>query len=360
MKATLLTQLINMTQQVDYLIIGQGLAGSLLSWELIQHGCNVHLIDNQQENASQIAAGLINPVTGMRLVKNNNIDTLLPCAKKTYQTLSQFFQEDFYIEKSMLRIIRNEKEQLSYQKRCRDPNYLNYLEPKLKQAPDSIHAPLGLIQQKQTGYLLTHKLLSSLKTYLQEQQCYQTCQFDYQNLQINKQVTWQGITAKKVIFCEGYQAIYNPWFNYLPFQLAKGEILTMRTEQILTPKMLNYGHWLIPLDAHHFRTGASFDNNNLDTQTTTQAKQQLLESLRQTCPSLHSATLDKQQANIRPTTLDKAPFIGQHPNHKNLAIFNGFGAKGSLQIPYYSQHFVANLLKQTPLEPQVNCLRCTQ
>ncbi len=349
-----------MTQQVDYLIIGQGLAGSLLSWELIQQGCSIHLVDNQQENASQIAAGLINPVTGKRLVKNSNIDTLLPCAKQSYQTLSQFFQEDFYIEKSMLRIVRNEKENLSYQKRCQNPNYFNYLEAKLKQAPDSINAPLGLIQQKQTGYLLTHKLLSYLKKYFQEQQCYQACQFNYQDLQLNKRVTWQGITAKKIIFCEGYQAIYNPFFNYLPFQLAKGEILTMTSEQRLIPEMLNYGHWFIPLDAHRFRTGASFDNNNLDTLSTSAAKDQLLEALRQTYPLLSSATLDKQQANIRPTTLDKAPFIGRHPKYKNLAIFNGFGAKGSLQIPYYSQHFVQHLLKQTPLEDQVNCQRYSQ
>jgi len=346
-----------MPQQVDYLIIGQGLAGSLLSWELIQHGCSIHLIDNQHENASQIAAGLINPVTGMRLVKSNNIDTLLPCAKQTYQALSQFFHENFYIEKSMLRIIRNEKEQLSYQKRRQDPSYLDFLAPKLEQAPSSIHAPLGLIQQKKTGYLLTKKLLSNLKKYFQEQQCYQACQFNYQDLQLNSTVTWQGITAQKVIFCEGYQAIYNPWFNYLPFQLAKGEILTMSTEQVLIPEMLNYGHWFIPLDAHRFRTGASFDNTTLNAQASTQAKHQLLESLRQTYPSLNSATLDQHQANIRPTTLDKAPFIGHHPTHKNLSIFNGFGAKGSLQIPYYSQHFVQYLLKQTPLKDQVNCQR---
>jgi len=346
-----------MTEQVDYLIIGQGLAGSLLSWELMHHGCSIRLIDNQQENASQIAAGLINPVTGMRLVKNNNIDILLPCAKQSYQSLSQFFQEDFYIEKSMLRIVRNEKEKLSYQKRREDPNYLDYLEAKLKPAPDSIHAPLGIIQQKQTGYLLTQKLLSCLKKYFQEQQCYQACQFNYQDLQLNNTVTWQGITAQKVIFCEGYQAIYNPWFNYLPFQLAKGEILTMSTEQVLIPEMLNYGHWFIPLDAHRFRTGASFDNTILDTQASTQAKQQLLETLRQTYPALNPATLEQHQANIRPTTLDKTPFIGHHPTHKNLIIFNGFGAKGSLQIPYYSQHFVQHLLKQTPLEDQVNCQR---
>ena len=55
--------------KVDYLIIGQGLAGSLLAWELIQRRCSVVVVDNGNENASQIAAGLINPITGMRFVK---------------------------------------------------------------------------------------------------------------------------------------------------------------------------------------------------------------------------------------------------------------------------------------------------
>ena len=346
-----------MSKQVDYLIIGQGLAGSLLGWELIQHGCTIHLVDNQQENASQIAAGLINPVTGMRLVKNQHINTLLPAARQTYQTLSQFFQEDFYIEKSMLRVVRNHKEYLSYQKRLQDTAYLDYLEAELKPAPDSIHAPLGLIQQKQTGYLLTQPLLSRLKHYFQAQQCYQASQFDYQALQYHNSISWQGIHAQKVIFCEGYQAIYNPWFNALPFQLAKGEILTLTAEQTLIPDMLNYGHWFIPLNEHLFRTGASFEHTLLDTQPSTQAKQQLLDTLIQSYPVLSSARLDKQQANIRPTTRDKAPFIGQHPQHPNLTIFNGFGAKGSLQIPYYSRHFVQHLLHKTPIAPAVNCQR---
>jgi hypothetical protein len=46
-------------------------------------------------------------------------------------------------------------------------------------------------------------------------------------------INWQDISAKKIIFCEGYHAIHNPWFNYLPFQLAKGEILTLTAKQIL-------------------------------------------------------------------------------------------------------------------------------
>ena len=66
----------------DYLIIGQGLAGSLLAWELIQRDCKVVIIDNGKENASQVAAGLINPITGMRFVKSADVDTLLPAAKQ--------------------------------------------------------------------------------------------------------------------------------------------------------------------------------------------------------------------------------------------------------------------------------------
>ncbi len=346
-----------MIKHVDYLIIGQGLAGSLLAWELIKQGCNIQLIDNQQENASQIAAGLINPVTGMRLVKSNNIKTLLPCAKQTYHELSQFFKQDFYIEKPMLRILRNEKETLKFHQRIQDTSYLNYLKTKLKTAPESIHAPLGIVEQKQTGYLLTKKLLACLKNFLQEKQCYQATQFAYQDLQFDKAINWQGISAKKVIFCEGYQAIYNPWFKSLPFQLAKGEILTLTAQQTLPPELLNYGHWFIPLDEHQFRTGATFDNINLNTKTTDQGRSALLNTLTQVMPILGTTTLDKQQANIRPTTLDKAPFIGPHPEHNNLTIFNGFGAKGSLLIPYYSKHFTQHLLNQKPIATEVNCQR---
>lgn len=346
-----------MSKQLDYLIIGQGLAGSLLAWELIKQGCNIHLIDNQQENASQIAAGLINPITGMRLVKNNNLDTLLPCAKQTYQELSQFFKQDFYIEKPMLRILRNKKELHKFQQRILEPAYHNYLDTELKSAPATINAPFGIIQQKLAGYLLTQKLLACLKNFLQKKQAYQSAQFDYQDLNIDKDINWQGITAKKIIFCEGYLAIHNPWFKYLPFQLAKGEILTLTTQQTLAPELLNYGHWLIPLNKHQFRTGATFDTINLNTQASDPGKNTLLHALTQTIPTLAAATIDKHQANIRPTTLDKMPFIGLHHKYQNLAIFNGFGEKGSLQIPFYSQHFVQHLLHQTPITPEVNSQR---
>src|SRR5665647_3942067 len=111
----------------DFLIIGHGLAGSLLAWELMQRGCSVLVVDNGNENASQVAAGLINPITGMRFVKSGEMDTLLPAARSCYSQLATIFQQKFFIEKTMMRIFSSEKELNAAVKRVTDPDYQAYL-----------------------------------------------------------------------------------------------------------------------------------------------------------------------------------------------------------------------------------------
>lgn len=344
---------------IDYLIIGQGLAGSLLAWELIQRGCKVIVIDNGRENASQVAAGLINPITGMRFVKSADVDTLLPTAKHRYSQLADFFQQAFYVEKPMLRLFRNESELKNAGKRLSNPEYQAYLGD--TQPPgetiNPLATPFGFLEQKQTGYLLTRPLLSCLKAFFIANDSYRQADFDYRNIQLEPSLRWQDIFPKQIIFCEGYKATQNPWFCDLPFQLVKGEILTLEHQSELPDKILNYGNWLIPLNAHQIRIGATFDRENPDTQATEQGKNDLLTALSQVSVALTHTTLVNHQANIRPCTHDRQPFIGWHPQYKHLAIFNGFGAKGSLQVPWYSEHFVDALLNGTPLPKTCNIQR---
>ncbi|MEI8209320.1 MAG: FAD-dependent oxidoreductase, partial [Methylococcales bacterium] len=158
---------------------------------------------------------------------------------------------------------------------------------------------------------------------------------------------WQAVYPKKIIFCEGYQALQNPWFSWLPFQLAKGEIITLEYQGELADKILNFGHWLIPLDHQTLRIGATFDRTHLNNHPTLNAQAELLKSMTGVLPSFSTKVL-KHQANIRPCTLDKRPFIGEHPSYSSLVIFNGFGAKGSLQIPWYCQQFTDSLLNNLP------------
>lgn len=339
---------------VDFLIIGQGLAGSLLAWQLMQQGYRVLVVDNGLENASQVAAGLINPVTGQRLVKSFQVDEFLPIAKQFYAKLSKHLQQPFYIEKPMLRIFNSVKERNNAEKRLHDAAYQGYLGT-LQSSLPLLHTPLGLMEQQQTGYLLTRPLLTALKNFFIAKGCYQQSIFDISELQLTP-LRWRNITANTLIFCEGHNARYNPYFAWLPFQVVKGEILTLQHQSHLPKHILNYKHWLIPLNDNTVRVGATFDTENLNTHSTEAARHELLYSLSKVLPVFSSQLLE-QHAHIRPCTLDKQPFIGVHPQHPQLAIFNGFGAKGSLQLPYYVKLFSEVLLKQTELPDYCNIKR---
>jgi glycine/D-amino acid oxidase-like deaminating enzyme len=344
---------------VDYLIVGQGLAGSLLAWELSRRNHKILVVDNGLTSASQIAAGLINPVSGMRLAINPDVEFLLPAAKKFYQELEIFFNQTFLIEKPMRRLLRNQQELQYCKKRLADPNYHPYLSDlKVNFKHQNLQADYGILHQKQTCFLQTKPLLAKIKTYLKQTRQYLKTDLDYSGLKIQANtIQWQNIEATWVIFCEGYQARNNPWFSWLPFNLAKGEILTLASQNCMPDYIINYGLWLIPTNKNIFRSGATFDRENIDTNTTNQAKNTLLREIHQYAPDFSASTVIKHHAHIRPATMDRHPFLGCHPAQPQLCIFNGFGSKGSLLIPWFACYFADYLANSSPLPKQANINR---
>ena len=56
---------------LDYIIVGQGIAGSCLAFELLERGAKIEIFDESWRDAAcLVAAGVINPITGKRLVKS--------------------------------------------------------------------------------------------------------------------------------------------------------------------------------------------------------------------------------------------------------------------------------------------------
>ena len=73
---------------VDYLIVGQGLCGTFLSYYLSKAGKKVIIVDKSNAfTASKVASGVINPVTGRRIVRTWRIEELLPFALDAYTEL---------------------------------------------------------------------------------------------------------------------------------------------------------------------------------------------------------------------------------------------------------------------------------
>jgi len=333
---------------IDTLILGQGLAGSLLAWELAHRNERILVVDDENASAaSTAAAGLINPVTGQRIVKSAGVDDYLPVAHKRYRALEAIFERELLFEIPMWRLLRKEKEREVWQQRKQDPDYDAYLGDWLQgsQLQPPFVAPLGGFAQQKTAYLDTCALLEGMREYLLETGRYRPQHIDYEEIVVEaNHVRFDGITCGRVIFCEGYKAIDNPWFHWLPFTPAKGEILSLRCEQPLPTAMINAGRWLMPRAEGDYRLGATYEHDRLDEVITEEAKQTLLDALGGILIEPGACEVSGQQAGVRPATTDRQPFIGLHPQWPQLGIFNGFGSKGSLLIPWHAETFADALL----------------
>src|SRR5690242_11907361 len=95
----------------DILIVGQGLAGTLLAWEFERAGISFTMVDDGHASAaSLVAAGLLNPITGRRFVKSWHIDTLLPAARLIYRELEEALGVTLWREKRIRRLFADDRE----------------------------------------------------------------------------------------------------------------------------------------------------------------------------------------------------------------------------------------------------------
>ena len=77
--------------QVDFLIVGQGLAGSLLAKELLRRGRSFHVVDDRwKSSSSQVAAGLMTPLTGRRFTLTKDYPELFASAQARLTELGVF------------------------------------------------------------------------------------------------------------------------------------------------------------------------------------------------------------------------------------------------------------------------------
>ena len=340
-----------MNTSIEYLIVGGGLAGSILGWRLHRQGAKVVIVDNNPKvNASRTAAGLINPITGKRLVKTVNFELLHSEAISFYKQLEQEFAKKFYFEMPLTRLFRSEKGGEKLQKRLTDAEYRSCIGKVIEPGAEPFNSPFGGFEIRRAGYLDTTALLDTLHQFFLNEGILKYADFEYGDLDLQGEGgQWQQYTAAKVIFCEGYQMAFNPWFGELPLQGAKGEILSIEVDGLELKQMVNGGHWLIPRQDGSYRLGATHHWRALDEQISEIDRNELLEGFHEIIKGDYSPKVTEQRAGVRPATKDRQPFIGVHDQYPQLAIFNGFGAKGSLLIPWHAKQLAGFLLGQDEL-----------
>lgn len=378
-----------MTEQ-DYIIVGQGIAGSLLAYFLRENGQKVRVIEGDTEgglSASKIAAGVINPITGRRFVKSWRIDELLPSAKRTYQELERVLNVPLWHDRSIIRTLRDTEEENNFLLRRTYPDYAHFcgetsaslkemLEDSATLSAMCFNSFPAFADIKNGAQVNLPLLVAELRAYFIENQCFINEKFSADDLIMGDNfVTYKNIKAKKIIFAEGAAGAMNPYFSWLPFNLDKGELLLVRIPDLNLSAIFKNKISIVPLHDVGCRmsdvgvlpksdipnpkslywvgaTNAWAFDNALPTED---HKQLIINELQEilNCPF----EIIAHHAAIRPTVRDRRPFIGLHPQFSVLGIFNGFGTKGASLIPFFAEQFVDSLLNDKPLEKEVDIRR---
>jgi glycine/D-amino acid oxidase-like deaminating enzyme len=344
-------------EEVQVLIVGQGLAGTWLSWWMYKAGIPFKLIDQPNpDGASLRAAGLINPVTGRRLVTTWMIEELMPFAANAYREAGNFLNESFIDETSVIDFFSSVQMLQAFQKRFEeDPAYLLPGNDRDKYT-DWFRYALGWGSIQPCWLVNVEKLLTAWRNWLKKKDVLIESVFELSKIQKDKKgIEYAGIHARWLLICDGKSSAQNPYFGKLPFALNKGEGMLVEIKGLPGNHVFKKGMSLVPFRENIFWLGSSYAWAFTDDQPSQHFRQQGEIWLKHFLKL--PFTILEHFAAIRPATLERRPFVGFHPLHPQIGILNGMGTKGCSLAPYFAKQLVDKMTGQGTIHPLADISR---
>ncbi|WP_439626097.1 NAD(P)/FAD-dependent oxidoreductase [Gemmata sp.] len=343
-------------EQFDHIIVGQGLAGTALAWRLRRRGLRVLVVDRDaRDGASHVAAGLVTPVTGKRLAKSWRWSELIPAARDFYRSVERDTGTALFHERPALRLFASEAERAEYHRRR---ERLGELVRDATSAPDCFDAPFGGVEMPHAARLDVPAYLDASREQFRNGDGFLAADLDpTHEVEVRAdgmRLPRFGVEARGLVFCRGFAAS-DPWFGRVRFNAAKGEILTLRIPDLKEERVVHRGVWLAPAGGDLFRCGATYAWADL-TNTPTPAGRAEIESRLRAFLRVPFEVLDHSAA-VRPVIDAGYPVLGRHPEHPQLAYFNGLGSKGSLLAPFFAEQLAACLIGDREIEPALGVRR---
>lgn len=342
---------------VDYIIIGQGISGTLLSFKMMQQNISHVVIDHSKPyTASKVASGVINPITGRRFVKTWMIDELMPFAKNTYKSIEQLLNISIFQETSVLDFHTTEQMQRAFDERAKSETvFLNTnIEDEEFNKYFSIENGLGEIAP---CYLIDlNVLIESWRNYLLKKEILIDSIFDEDEviIDVNK-VNYKNIEAKKIIYCNGVKAMQSKWFQHLPFAPNKGEALIVEILSLPKNHLYKNGITIVPWKENLFWVGSSYEWNYENENPSKSFKEKIETVLNEWLKMPFK--IKEHLSSLRPTNTERRPFVGVLQHLPQIGILNGMGTKGCSLAPYFANELVNHLLTNESINKEVDVNR---
>lgn len=342
---------------LDYIIVGSGLAGIAFSEMALQNDRTIFVFNNQSQNSTRIAGGLYNPVILKRFSEvwkaKEQLDLLYPF----YATLENKLGVKLDYKLPLLRKFYSAEEQNNWFTASDKPNLSDFLSTSLiTKKWDAIPSPFNYGEVLFSGYVDTGLLLDSYKEFLLQKELYEETVFDYSQLVVNlDSVEYKNIKAKHIVFAEGFGMLSNPFFNKLPLDGTKGELLLIKAPNLNLDVILKSSVFVLPVGNDCYKVGATYnweDKTNIPTEA---AKKELTDNLKELINC--DFEIIEHYAGVRPTVKDRRPLVGTHPIHCNVHVLNGLGTRGVMLAPAMAKNLFNHIENQMPLDKNIDIRR---
>lgn len=342
---------------LDYIIVGSGLAGIAFAEEAIENNKSFLVINNQSQNSSKIAGGLYNPVILKRFSFVWNAEQQLQLLTIFYSNIEKKLNLKLNFKLPLLRKFYSIEEQNNWFIASDKPNLAKFLSTDLVTIKyNHIPSPFSFGEVMHSGYVDTALLVNSYQDYLIKSNNYFEDTFDYNQLIINDDyVEYKNHKAKNIIFAEGFGMLLNPFFNDLPLDGTKGELLIIKAPDLNFDVIIKSAIFVVPLGNNLFKVGATYNWEDKTNTPTEEAKQELLTEIK----SLINCDFEvvEHRAGVRPTVKDRRPLIGTHPKHNRLHLLNGMGTRGVMLAPAMAKDLFNNIEHGIPLDLHIDIKR---
>jgi glycine/D-amino acid oxidase-like deaminating enzyme len=344
--------------EVDVLIVGQGLCGTLLSWALHKEGKTVTVIDNGAENtSSKVAAGIINPVTGRRYVTTWMIEELMDFAKTAYKEIGNDLNTPLITKKGIIDFFPSAQMRNAFVDRITEDDTYLHTYPDQNSFNPYFNYDFGCGEVRPAYTVNVQALLNLWRKKLTDLNALKEEGFIAEELKVEREnISYQNIKAKKIIFCDGVGSKGNPWFSLLPFSTNKGEALIIECEELPNEHVFKKGLMLAPLAGENtFWFGSNYQWEFEDDQPSEKFYKQATELLNHWLKKPYKILAHK--AAVRPATLERRPFVGFHPLNPSVGILNGMGTKGASLAPFFAHQLAQNIVYNFPIAPEADVHR---
>ena len=323
--------------KVDYLIVGQGIAGSFLAFELLKRKKSFLIIDQGfSTSSSWVAAGVINPVILRRLTLSWRAPEFSAYNLSFYKELADYMGKNYFHNDCLYKLIQSEDEKKFWTHRYHKASLENWIQEEIlpPEKSDALTQDFSYGLVKHSGWFdLKGFLVHFRKQLIQHNQLIEKS-FNYDLIEGNH---YENYAFNHLVFCEGYGAKNNPYFKHIPFGWNKGEVLTIEDKKIKESRLLKKKVFLLPLGDNQYKVGATYDRDFKNTEPSSTKKDELEDLLSGFIKSNYRVV--NHEAAVRPAVRDRRPIMGKDKK-SGYYIFNGLGSRGCYMAPLLSKEFI--------------------